>query len=138
MLQNRSARRSTVSKTGKTDRTAASDLRWQTIERRMRELEPVLRRQGTITAKTGRKSQAWSLRYKDYSTGTRVQKTLYLGTDPGLVQCAQQLLEHFRRLERWDREIELAGRRIKRIVALLKRPRRSDRMLATPRGAIRR
>jgi hypothetical protein len=137
MLQNQSIDRSTVSKTGQTDRTTVSDLRWQTIERRMRELEPVLRRQGAITAKTGRKSPAWSLRYKDYSTGKRVQKTLYLGTDPGLVQRAQRLLEHFRRVERWDREIELAGRKMKRIVAVLRRPRRSDRRRAGPRGAVR-
>jgi len=116
------------------DRTTPPDARWPVIEQRLRDLQPVLRRQGTIVMKTGRKSPAWSLRYKAYSAGKRVQKSVYLGTDLSLVQRARELLEHFRKLERWDSDVDLARRRMKGIVALLKRPRRSDRKLVNVRG----
>jgi hypothetical protein len=119
------------------DRTESHDLRWDAIERRMRELEPVLRRRGTIVMKAGRRSPAWSLRYKDCSSGRRVQRSLYLGIDPSLILRAQQLLQHFRKIERWNRELDTAGRRMKQLVAFLKRPHRSDRNQAGAQGAVR-
>ena len=119
------------------DRVGPHDLRWCTIERRMQDLEPVMRRQGAIVMKAGRGSPAWVLRYYDSSTGQRVRKSLYLGIDPILVQRAQMLLDHFRKIDRWGRELDQAGRKMKQLVALLKRPDRSDRKPAGARGPLR-
>ena len=100
------------------------DQRWQQVDRRFRELEPVLHRYGVIVQKGAQKSPFWYLRYNDYETGSRVQKSIYLGTDPFLVEYARRLLYHFRQLDQWDRDLAIAAGKLRLLLAVLKRPER--------------
>ena len=70
--------------------------RWRRIEGRMWQLEPMLRRQGVIVPKAGRRSPVWVLGYNDHSSGAGVQKCVYLGIDAVVVERALDLLAQFR------------------------------------------
>jgi hypothetical protein len=89
-------------------------------------VQPILQQQGTVRGKNGRKTVQWCIRYREIN-GRRRQRSIYIGTDPVLLKRARHLLSDFQCQTRWKRELEVAARKMRRIIALLKRPYRSDR-----------
>jgi hypothetical protein len=109
------------------DHQRSRERRWRHICDRMQAAADQLQRHGVLAAKGGRKSPAWCVRYNDYLEGRRRQRSIYVGTDPVLVEQARQLLEEFRQIDRDVQELDAALKKLRQIVAFLKRPRRSDR-----------
>jgi hypothetical protein len=118
------------------DRLPLREQRWQRIQSRIDQAATILQRHGALVAKQGRKTPEWCIRYSESVEGRRRQRSIYIGTDPILVDRAKRLLEHYRQLDRWDRELEAAAGSLRRLVARLKRPYRSDRKLSCAQGAI--
>jgi hypothetical protein len=96
-----------------TDRAAGPDLerRWAAIEERLAAVADRLVRQGTMARKvTPAGREVWVIRYLDEVGGARVQKSVYVGDSPDLVDRARRLLGRYREREHWPEEIAAYAR----------------------------
>jgi hypothetical protein len=96
-----------------TDRAAGPDLdrRWAAIEERLAAVADRLVRQGTIARKvTPAGREVWAIRYFDEEGGTRVQRSIYVGDCPELVDRARRLLGRYRERQHWPEEIAVYAR----------------------------
>jgi hypothetical protein len=120
--------------TDATDQPADTDLerRWAVIEQKLSAVADRLVRQGTMVRKvtsTGR--EVWVIRYFDDACGARVQRSIYVGDHPELVDRARRLLGRYRERQSWPGEVAAYARLALATKALARR-------LTPPRRAVER
>jgi hypothetical protein len=110
---------------------------WQRISQRLEQHADLLRTRGTLTPKRLRRSTVYYVRFCEYRAGRRVQRSIYIGADPELVERARRLLAFYRRQSQGPQEAVAAARVLGRIVAALRRPDRRHRPPAMGRSELR-
>ena len=96
-----------------TDQPADLDLegRWAAIEEKLAAVADRLVRQGTMARKvTSAGREVWAIRYFDEVGVARVQKSVYVGDSPELVDRARRLLGRYRERQHWPEEIAAYSR----------------------------
>jgi hypothetical protein len=96
--------------------------RWLRIQAKMEKARASLCRGGALVVKRECGASAWYLRFNANEAGRRRQRSIYVGSDPILIEQVRRQLEHVRTVARWERELERAGPKIRRLLARLKRP----------------
>jgi hypothetical protein len=120
--------------TNATDQAADPDLegRWAAIEAKLAAAADRLVRQGTMVRKvTSAGGEVWAIRYVDEEGGARVQRSIYVGGNPELVDRARRLLGRYRERQRWPEEVAAYARLALATKALARR-------LTPPRRAVER
>jgi hypothetical protein len=120
-----------------TDQAADPDLegRWAAIEAKLAAAADRLVRQGTMVRKVtpaGRKF--WAIRYFDDACGARVQRSIYVGDHPELVERARRLLGSYRERQHWPAEVAAYARLALATKALARRLASPRRVMGRPGG----
>ena len=101
------------------DRTRES--RWERIRTAMECNRALLEHQGTLAGKAVGSSTVHILRFCERQQGRRIQRSIYVGSDPELIRHTQDLLEAFREPQRWQAEVAAAATSLGTIVSRLRR-----------------
>jgi hypothetical protein len=113
------------------------EARWHCLQAQMEEARAWLSRSGAVVTKQVHGAPAAFLRFNTYEAGRRRQRSIHVGIDPILIERVRRLLDHFRTVARWDHELETAARKLRPLVARLKRPHRKLKSRHLHPGAIR-
>jgi hypothetical protein len=89
--------------------SAAPDIeqRWSLLQAKIAPHARLLAQQGSLASRLASGRRVWSLRFvAEMADGRIVQRSIYIGTDPELVNRAQQLLCQYRREPKEAKEME--------------------------------
>ena len=90
----------------RTSPSSVQEGRWQVIAAKMAAQAHLLARQGALASRAGPRRREWSVRFTEQLVdGRSVQRAIYVGSDPVVVQKARDLLKHYRQRRRWPEEL---------------------------------
>ena len=84
--------------------------RWQTVKAKIEACSHLLCGQGAICSRLASGRRVWSVRFDDPGEGGRVQRSIYIGSDPELVERARRLLARYRQRDGWCKEVSIFAR----------------------------
>lgn len=106
----------------------SSEIRWETLRNRLDALAGLLAERGCLSSRrTGQSSRVWSVRYSEVVDSRRVQRTLYVGKDPVVVQRTRQYLAGLRRDAEWIDGLPALCRASRGLMRVLRRARKSSK-----------
>jgi hypothetical protein len=121
--------------TDATDQAADHELerRWAAIEEKLAAVADRLVRQGTMVRKvTSADREIWVIRYFDEEGGARVQRSVYVGDHPELVDRSRRLLGRYRERQHWPEEVAAYARLALATKALARRLTPPRRVVGRP------
>jgi len=98
--------------------------RWRTIEAKIEAVAHELEHSGCIASQSKDGRRAWSLRYSSHQDGRTVQRAIYLGAAPAIVERARRLLKTYRERRFWSEQASRYGAFAASLVLRFQRPGR--------------
>ncbi len=111
--------------------------RLQAIRLRLRPFESQLETQGSLVRKRKGLREVWCLRIQDRSGDRPVQRNIYIGRDPEVVEAIRQELSWFKLLHRLARGFSRISRASRRGLRQKSRRKSTSGMLERIRGSFR-
>jgi hypothetical protein len=106
--------------------------RWQAIRQKLEAAADDLSRQGTLASRLASGRRVWSVRfYEQQSDGRRHQRAIYLGSNPELVNRAEELLAEYRQRQEWCEQAELFAKISRSLCRAVARGRKSISCMAS-------